>query len=79
MNFEQLRAEIARRRPWYQRIEFPEFGVTTTDDPANAMIDSAWDNVIGGIYPGASGNSSPHPEMARDRAAPADNGGARCT
>jgi len=49
MNFEQLRAEIARRRPWYQRIEFPEFDITTTDDRADAMIDAAWDNVIGGI------------------------------
>lgn len=49
MNREQLRAEIARRRPWYQRIEFPEFGITTTDDHADAMIDAAWDNVIGGI------------------------------
>ena len=49
MNREQLRAEIARRRPWYQRIEFPEFGIATTDDHADAMIDAAWDNVIGGI------------------------------
>ncbi len=49
MNREQLKAEIAARRPWYQRIEFPEFGVTTTDEPADAMLDAAWDNVIGGI------------------------------
>jgi len=49
MNREKLRAEIARRRPWYQRIEFPEFGIATTDDHADAMIDAAWDNVIGGI------------------------------
>src|SRR5215468_3206879 len=46
---EQLKAEIARRRPWYQRIEFPEFGITTTDDRDNAMMDAAWDNVIDGI------------------------------
>lgn len=49
MNREQLKAEIASRRPWYQRIEFPEFGITTTDNQLDAMIDAAWDNVIGGI------------------------------
>ena len=41
---EQLRSEIARRAPWYQCITFPEHGMTTTDDPANAMLDAAWDN-----------------------------------
>lgn len=49
MDREALIAEIARRRPWYQHIEFPEFGLATTDDPANAMIDAAWDNVVGDI------------------------------
>lgn len=49
MDRASLIAEIARRRPWYQRIEFPEFGVTTTDDRDNAMLDAAWDNVIDGI------------------------------
>jgi SAM-dependent methyltransferase len=49
MDRDTLIAEIARRRPWYQHIAFPEFGVATTDNPANAMIDAAWDNVIGDI------------------------------
>ena len=41
---EQLLAGIARHAPWYQRIEFPEHGISTTDDPANALLDAAWDN-----------------------------------
>lgn len=46
---QELLAQIAERRPWYQRIEFPEHGVTTTDDPANAMLDAAWDNKVGDL------------------------------
>jgi ubiquinone/menaquinone biosynthesis C-methylase UbiE len=49
MTKEEIAMEIARRRPWYQRIAFPQHGITTTDDPANAMLDAAWDNVIGNI------------------------------
>lgn len=45
----ELVAEIARRRPWYQRIDFPMHGVSTTDDPDNALIDDAWDNKLGGL------------------------------
>ena len=44
MTREQLQSEIARRAPWYQSLDFPEQGISTTDDPANAMIDAAWDN-----------------------------------
>lgn len=46
---DQLLVEIARRAPWYQCISFPEYGVSTTDDPRNAMLDAAWDNKIGDI------------------------------
>lgn len=46
---DDLIAEIARRRPWYQRIEFPAHGVSTTDDPANGLMDAAWDNKIGDL------------------------------
>ena len=41
---EQLRQEIARRSPWYQSIDFPAHGISTTDNPQNAMLDAAWDN-----------------------------------
>jgi SAM-dependent methyltransferase len=44
MTREELQSEIARHAPWYQSIDFPEQGISTTDDPANAMIDAAWDN-----------------------------------
>jgi SAM-dependent methyltransferase len=62
MNRETLLAEIARRRPWYQHISFPEFGAATTDDPANAMIDAAWDNVIGGISVDEAARLRPTPK-----------------
>ncbi len=41
---EQLSHEIALRAPWYQCIDFPEYGISTTDNPVNAMLDAAWDN-----------------------------------
>lgn len=63
MDRAKLVAEIARRRPWYQRIEFPEFGVTTTDDVENAMIDAAWDNVIGGISVEEAARLRPTPKF----------------
>jgi SAM-dependent methyltransferase len=49
VNREQLVAEIKSRAPWYQRITFPAQNVSTTDDPADAYGDAAWDNVIGDI------------------------------
>jgi SAM-dependent methyltransferase len=49
MDRETLLAQIALRRPWYQHIYFPEHGISTTDNPANATLDAAWDNVIAGI------------------------------
>ena len=49
MNREQLVAEIKSRAPWYQRITFPAQNVSTTDDPADAYGDAAWDNVVGDI------------------------------
>lgn len=46
---EQLEAEITKRAPWYQSIDFPEYGISTTDNPKNAFDDGAWDNKIGEI------------------------------
>lgn len=59
---EELAAEIARRAPWYQRISIPEYGMTTTDDPSNAMIDAAWDNKIDGIELTAAAILRPTPK-----------------
>lgn len=46
MNYtkDELIAEIERRAPWYQSIDFPMHGVSATDNVANALIDAAWDN-----------------------------------
>ena len=51
MNYtiEQLKSGIEARAPWYQSIDFPEYGISTTDDPKNAFDDGAWDNKIGEI------------------------------
>lgn len=46
---EDLINEIKKRSPWYQRIEFPGYGITTTDDINNAHIDLAPDNRIDGL------------------------------
>jgi predicted RNA methylase len=64
MNRDTLLAAIARRRPWYQRLEFPEFGVATTDDINNAMLDAAWDNVIGAISVEEAARLRPTPKWS---------------
>lgn len=46
---ENLIEEIKKRSPWYQRIEFPDYGITTTDDIKNVHIDPAPDNRIDGL------------------------------
>ncbi len=46
---DQLIQQIRERSPWYQRIEFPKFGITTTDDVNNILADNAWDNKIGNL------------------------------
>ena len=65
----ELAAEIERRKPWYQRIEFPEYSITTTDDPANAMIDAAWDNKIGDLTLEQAAIMRPQPKWAEIRKA----------
>jgi SAM-dependent methyltransferase len=41
--------EIKKRRPWFQRIEFPGYGITTTDDLDDVAFDGANDNLIDGL------------------------------
>jgi 2-polyprenyl-3-methyl-5-hydroxy-6-metoxy-1,4-benzoquinol methylase len=60
----QLQVEISQRRPWYQRIDFEAFGVSTTDDPENAMLDAAWDNKIGDITLEQAAQFRPQPKWA---------------
>jgi ubiquinone/menaquinone biosynthesis C-methylase UbiE len=61
---EEIAAEIKRRKPWYQRIEFPAYSITTTDDPTNAMIDGAWDNKIGDLTLEQASIMRPQPKWA---------------
>lgn len=49
MNKQDLVKEIKNRGPWFQRIEFPDYGITTTDDPDNAIFDGAPDNAVDGL------------------------------
>jgi hypothetical protein len=57
--------EIGKRAPWYQRIEFPEYGVTTTDDPAWMYDDPAWDNRFPGMAQAEASRMRPLPKFER--------------
>ncbi len=65
---EQIVAGIAERKPWYQQIEFPQFGVTTTDDISNSYQDRAPDNQIDGIGPEEACRQRPNPKWKHIRA-----------
>lgn len=60
-----LEAEIAKRAPWYQRIEFPEYGITTTDNPGWYLHDSACDNLFPGITASDAPRLRPIPKYER--------------
>lgn len=49
MTKEELLKEIAARKPWYQRISFDKYGVTTTDNIENMYNDPSPDNQIDGL------------------------------
>jgi hypothetical protein len=46
LTHEELINEIAKRAPWYQRIAFPKYGITTTDRPEWVQVDAAVDNIF---------------------------------
>ena len=60
-----LTGEISRRAPWYQRIAFPEYGLTTTDDPAWIYNDRAWDNFFPGMVAEDAPRMRPIPKFER--------------
>jgi SAM-dependent methyltransferase len=72
---EQLIAEIAERKPWYQQIEFPAYGVTTTDDIDNSYQDRAPDNQIDGLSPEEASRQRPNPKWPYIRKALPDVAG----
>lgn len=62
---EWLVSEIKRRGRWYQRIEFPEYELSTTDDPACVVDDPAWDNLFPGMAPADAPRLRPAPKYER--------------
>jgi hypothetical protein len=59
---ENLREEIAARAPWYQRIEFPGHGLSTTDEPEWRYRDAAPDNQVDGLGAEEAERSRPFPK-----------------
>ncbi len=62
MDKEQLLEEIGKRAPWYQRIEFPEHGVSTTDNPEWAVYDGSPDNMLDGLSAEDAARYRPQPK-----------------
>ncbi len=62
---DKLIEEIDRRKPWYHKIIFPEYGVSTTDKPEWALNDSACDNLFPGIDPKEAALLRPIPKWER--------------
>lgn len=62
---QRLLEEISGRAPWYQRIAFPEFGVTTTDHDDWLVKDQAWDNLFPGVDPAQAARLRPLPKYER--------------
>lgn len=62
MTTEKLIEEIHARRPWYQRITFPAYGVTTTDNLDDAFIDEAPDNRLDGLSAQEASRMRPIPK-----------------
>lgn len=63
-----LISEVRKRAPWYQRIEFPQYGVTTTDDPGWGLQDAAWDNAFPGVDVKRAAQFRPVPKFERFQA-----------
>ena len=48
MSKEELIQDINKHAPWYQCIDFPEYGITTTDNEQNIFKDNAYDSYLDG-------------------------------
>ena len=64
---DQLIAEIEKRVPWYQRIEFPEYGITTTDKPEWVFNDCACDQLFPEVDEKKAAQLRPFPKWERLR------------
>lgn len=65
MTKEELMNEIDKRKPWFQKIVFPDHGVSTTDRPEWALRDSAHDNLFPGVDPAEAALLRPYPKWER--------------
>ena len=64
----ELYKEIEARAPWYQSIDFPEYGISTTDNPKHAMLDAAWDNKTEGLSLEEAARLRPKPKYEEFKA-----------
>lgn len=60
-----LEAEIDKRKPWYQCIEFPAYGLTTTSREEWIIADGAVDNLFPGMKPEDAPRLRPIPKFER--------------
>lgn len=56
---------IESHKPWYQRIEFPEFGIATTDRDEWTFMDRAGDNIYGDMTSQEASRMRPIPKWKR--------------
>ena len=66
---DELIQEIDKRKPWFQRIEFPEFGISTTDREDWVLRDAAHDNLFPGMDPAQAPVLRPQPKFDRFKSA----------
>jgi SAM-dependent methyltransferase len=62
---EQVIAGIEGHRPWYQRIDFPEYDVATTDRDEWTFFDRAGDNMYGDMDSRMASKMRPQPKWLR--------------
>jgi len=65
MNKEDVIQGIERHAPWYQRIEFPEHEIATTDRKEWVFNDRAGDNMYGEMTSEDASKMRPHPKWER--------------
>ncbi len=56
---------IEAHKPWYQRIEFPEYNLTTTDRDEWTFMDRAGDNMYGEMTSEDASRMRPTPKWVR--------------
>ena len=65
MTYEEVITGIEEHKPWYQRIEFPDYNIATTDKDEWTMFDAAGDNKYGDMSSEDASRQRPHPKWQR--------------